>query len=144
MRNKLLQIRADEEFLSKLEYLREIFGFKTKSETVRAIVDKEWKKETLQPAIYNPINPVLAEGARFAPGTLVTVSDTNRGCIYTTQVDGSGNLWLESQRNVVTVKKEMSEIDSCIYDAYYCPKCGKRIGTIKENYCSNCGIKLGY
>lgn len=85
-----------------------------------------------------------SERMKFVPGALVSVTDTNRGCIYTTQVDGSGNLRLESQRNVATVKKEMSDIDSCIYDVYYCPKCGKRIGTIKENYCSNCGIKLGY
>lgn len=46
MKDKLLQIRVDKDFLSKLEYLRKINGFKTIAETVRKIVEKEWRKET--------------------------------------------------------------------------------------------------
>ena len=46
MRDKLLQIRVDEDFLSKLNYLRKINGFKSIAETVRKIVEKEWRKET--------------------------------------------------------------------------------------------------
>lgn len=45
MRNKLLQIRVDDDFLSKLEYLRKINGFKTIAETVRKIIEKEFRKE---------------------------------------------------------------------------------------------------
>ena len=45
MRDKLLQIRVDEDFLSKLEYLRKINGFKNISETVRKIIEKEFRKE---------------------------------------------------------------------------------------------------
>ena len=45
MKNKLLQIRVDEEFLSKLEYLRKINGYHTIAETVRKIIEKEWRKE---------------------------------------------------------------------------------------------------
>ena len=45
MKDKLIQIRADAEFLSKLEYLQLINGFKSISETVRKIVEKEWRKE---------------------------------------------------------------------------------------------------
>lgn len=45
MKDKLLQIRVDEEFLSKLEYLRKINGFRTIAETVRKIVEKEFRKE---------------------------------------------------------------------------------------------------
>ena len=45
MKTKLLQIRVDEDFISKLEYLRKINGFKTVAETVRKIVEKEWRKE---------------------------------------------------------------------------------------------------
>ena len=44
-KTQLLQIRVDEEFLSKLEYLRKINGFKTVAETVRKVVEKEWRKE---------------------------------------------------------------------------------------------------
>ena len=45
MKDKLLQIRVDKDFLSKLEYLRKINGFKTIAETVRKIVEKEFRKE---------------------------------------------------------------------------------------------------
>ena len=45
MRDKLLQIRVDDDFLSKLEYLRKINGFKTIAETVRKIIEKEFRKE---------------------------------------------------------------------------------------------------
>jgi hypothetical protein len=45
MKDKLLQIRVDEAFLSKVEYLRKINGFKTIAETVRKIVEKEYRKE---------------------------------------------------------------------------------------------------
>ena len=46
MRDKLLQIRVDESFLSKVSYLQRINGFKSVSETVRKIVEKEYRKET--------------------------------------------------------------------------------------------------
>ena len=45
MKDKLLQIRVDEDFLQKLEYLRKINGFRTVAETVRKIVEKEFRKE---------------------------------------------------------------------------------------------------
>ena len=45
MKDKLLQIRVDDDFLSKLEYLRKINGFKSIAETVRKIVEKEYRKE---------------------------------------------------------------------------------------------------
>ena len=45
MKNKLLQIRVDEEFLSKLEYLKKINNYKSLAETVRKIAEKEFRKE---------------------------------------------------------------------------------------------------
>ena len=45
MKDKTLQIRVDEEFLSKLRYLQKINGFRTIAETVRRIVEKEYRKE---------------------------------------------------------------------------------------------------
>ena len=44
MKDRLLQIRVELDFLQKLEYLRKINGFKTIAETVRRIVEKEWRK----------------------------------------------------------------------------------------------------
>lgn len=46
MKDKMLRIRVDSEFLSKLEYLRRIHGFKTIAETVRKLLEKEYRKET--------------------------------------------------------------------------------------------------
>ena len=46
MKDRKLQIRVDDDFLKKLEYLRKINGFKTIAETVRHIVEKEYRKET--------------------------------------------------------------------------------------------------
>lgn len=46
LKDRLLQIRVDSEFLSKLEYLRRIHGFKTIAETVRKLIEKEYRKET--------------------------------------------------------------------------------------------------
>lgn len=48
MKDKMLRIRVDLDFLSKLEYLRKINGFRTIAETVRKIVEKEWRKETMK------------------------------------------------------------------------------------------------
>lgn len=45
MKNKVLQIRIDENFQSKLEYLRKINGYRTISETIRKIIEKEFRKE---------------------------------------------------------------------------------------------------
>ena len=45
VKDKMLRIRVDSDFLSKLEYLRKINGFKTVAETVRRIVEKEYRKE---------------------------------------------------------------------------------------------------
>jgi len=45
MKDKRIYIRVSEEFLEKLEYLKEINGFKTLSETIRKIVEKEYRKE---------------------------------------------------------------------------------------------------
>lgn len=45
MKDKLLQIRVDSEFLDKLEYLQRINSYKTIAETIRKIVEKEFRKE---------------------------------------------------------------------------------------------------
>lgn len=45
MKDRLLQIRVDEDFLRKLDYLRKINGFRTIAETVRKLIEKEWRKE---------------------------------------------------------------------------------------------------
>ena len=48
VKDKLLQIRVDADFLYKLEYLKSISGFKTVAETIRKIVEKEYRKEDVK------------------------------------------------------------------------------------------------
>lgn len=45
MKDKLLQIRIDDDFVGKLEYLKEINDFRNISETVRKVIEKEYRKE---------------------------------------------------------------------------------------------------
>jgi hypothetical protein len=45
MKEKQLHIRADEKFLQKLENLMRINKFKSLSDTIRRIVEKEYRKE---------------------------------------------------------------------------------------------------
>ena len=43
---KRIYIRVTDEFVKRVEYLKRINGYKTISETVRKIVDKEYRKES--------------------------------------------------------------------------------------------------
>ena len=43
---KRIYIRVTDEFVKRVEYLKRINGYKTMSETVRKIVDKEYRKES--------------------------------------------------------------------------------------------------
>ena len=45
MKEKQLHLRVDEAFLAKLEYLKDINGFKSIAETIRKIIEKEYRKE---------------------------------------------------------------------------------------------------
>ena len=44
-KDKILHIRTDKVFLDKLEYLKRINGFKSLSDTIRKIIEKEYRKE---------------------------------------------------------------------------------------------------
>lgn len=46
MKEKQIHIRADEELLQKLEYLMRINGFKSLSDTIRKVIEKEYRKES--------------------------------------------------------------------------------------------------
>lgn len=45
MKDKEIKIRADEDFIEKVDYLQRINGYKNKSETVRKTIEKEYRKE---------------------------------------------------------------------------------------------------
>lgn len=45
MKDKLIQVRADEELLSHIAYLKGIYGLNTLSALIRFIINKEYRKE---------------------------------------------------------------------------------------------------
>lgn len=44
-KTKLLHIRIDEQFEQKLKFLMRIHGFKSMSDTIRKLIEKEYRKE---------------------------------------------------------------------------------------------------
>ena len=44
--SKVLQVRVTDEFLNKIEFLKSINGFKSNSDVVKKVIEKEYKKET--------------------------------------------------------------------------------------------------
>ena len=49
MKDKELRIRMDSDFEQKVEYLKEINGYKNKSDTIRRTVEKEFVRSTVIP-----------------------------------------------------------------------------------------------
>lgn len=45
MKDKEIKIRADEELLKKVDYLKEINDYKNRSDAIRKTVEKEFRKE---------------------------------------------------------------------------------------------------
>ena len=45
MKDSEIRIRTDKEFLDKVDYLQRINGYKSKSDTIRKTVEKEYRKE---------------------------------------------------------------------------------------------------
>ena len=45
MKDKELKIKVDENFIEKVDYLQRINDYKNRSDTVRKVVEKEWRKE---------------------------------------------------------------------------------------------------
>lgn len=49
MKDKELKIKVDDQFIEKVDYLQRINDFKNRSDTVRKVVEKEYRKETMIP-----------------------------------------------------------------------------------------------
>ena len=47
MKDKELKVKVDDEFIEKVDYLQRINDYKNRSDTVRKVVEKEWRKEQL-------------------------------------------------------------------------------------------------
>ena len=45
MKDKELKIKVDDQFIEKVDYLQRINDYKNRSDTVRKVVEKEYRKE---------------------------------------------------------------------------------------------------
>ena len=45
MKDKTLIVKVDDQFIEKVDYLQKINDFKNRSDTVRKVVEKEYRKE---------------------------------------------------------------------------------------------------
>lgn len=45
MKDKIIALRVDEDIVRKMDYLQQLNGYKTRSETVRRVIDKEYRRE---------------------------------------------------------------------------------------------------
>jgi len=45
MKDKEIKIRANEDFIGKVDYIQRINGYKSRSDAVRKTVEKEYRKE---------------------------------------------------------------------------------------------------
>ena len=58
MKDKELKIKVDDNFIEKVDYLQRINDYKNRSDTVRKVVEKEWRKERTalckECALYEP------------------------------------------------------------------------------------------
>lgn len=48
MKDTEIRIRTDSEFIKKVDYLQRINSYKNRSDTVRKVVEKEYRKETVE------------------------------------------------------------------------------------------------
>ena len=53
MKDKELKIKVDDQFIEKVDYLQRINDYKNRSDTVRKVVEKEYRKEIEPPQEYD-------------------------------------------------------------------------------------------
>ena len=58
MKEERIEIRANEKFVEKVDYLKRINDYKSRADTIRKTVEKEWRKERTalckECALYEP------------------------------------------------------------------------------------------
>lgn len=61
MKNRFLQVRIDSGFMSKLEHLKKVNGYKTISETVRNIVERDYTADNELKDVFEELNKLIRE-----------------------------------------------------------------------------------
>lgn len=66
MKEKLLRVRADEQLMAKVEYIRRINSYKNCSDAVRKIIEKEYNREQMiSPCVRCDYHAIVAEDGRL-------------------------------------------------------------------------------
>ena len=63
MKDKTLIVKVDENFIEKVDYLKQINGYRTRSETIRKLVYKEWFKEKY--TVQSPLEEEKKKWSRY-------------------------------------------------------------------------------
>lgn len=61
MKNRFLQVRVDSGFVSKLEHLKKANGYRTISETVRGIVERDYTSDNELKDVFEELNKLIRE-----------------------------------------------------------------------------------
>ena len=66
MKEKEIKIRADEEFVEKVDYLQRINDYKNRSDTIRKTIEKEYNREHMFiPCVRCDYHAIIAEDGRL-------------------------------------------------------------------------------
>lgn len=105
LKDELIQLGTDDEFLEKLKHLQKALKLKNLSATIRFLIDKEYRREIIDKKHFS--SKFLYEATR----EILKSCDT---CMYAISRDGS--LWCDKSYNRVRIDGYM-----------YCPKCTKEL-----------------
>lgn len=110
MNDRTMQIRCDDYFMGIVQHLKEINGYKTNSETIRHIIEKEERKERMRADEREP-----AEWLPYEFGDYHW-----RKC----SACGTADMYIDTvTRNVCGVVRTVDHQSL----RYYCPICGARM-----------------
>jgi hypothetical protein len=84
MKDNIIRIRTDQEFDEKVDYLQKINGYKNKSDTIRRTVEKEYRREFVEP-VHKPSfkmgekeqkwHDELVEGVKYLEAEMKDIND---------------------------------------------------------------------
>ena len=101
MKDKTLIVKVDDDFIEKVDYLQRINDYKNRSDTVRKVVEKEYRKETMIPldefVIREEDNVIPVEGL----GDVMPFNSDNPIVAFTHREQCNRCLWQGTPRCVV-------------------------------------------
>lgn len=93
MKDKEMKLRVDDVFLAKVDYLQEILDYKNRSDTVRNVVEKEYRKERWLPPF---------GFCKYMRNGICTACDILR-------VKCDGENWVNCEQRIIKDRKEKED-----------------------------------